>query len=88
MDSIKSDNHKNKLKRQDNSWREPHMAEKKKILFIVEAMGGGVFTYIVDVVNELVNNYDMYIAYVVRKQILSVYKDYFNKRSQLLEAKK
>lgn len=25
------------------------MAEKKKILYIVEAMGGGVFTYIVDV---------------------------------------
>lgn len=24
------------------------MAEKKKILYIVEAMGGGVFTYIVD----------------------------------------
>ena len=25
------------------------MATKKKILYIVEAMGGGVFTYIVDV---------------------------------------
>ena len=24
------------------------MAEKKKVLYIVEAMGGGVFTYIVD----------------------------------------
>ena len=29
------------------------MAEKKKILYIVEAMGGGVFTYIVDLANEL-----------------------------------
>ncbi len=37
------------------------MAEKKKILYIVEAMGGGVFTYIVDLANELVNSYDMYI---------------------------
>ena len=27
------------------------MAEKKKILYIVEAMGGGVFTYIVDTLN-------------------------------------
>ena len=35
------------------------MAEKKKILYIVEDMGGGVFTYIVDLVNELVNSYDM-----------------------------
>ena len=40
------------------------MAEKKKILYIVEAMGGGVFTYIVDLANELVNTYDMYIAYM------------------------
>ena len=28
------------------------MAEKKKILYIVEAMGGGVFTYIVDLAND------------------------------------
>ena len=28
------------------------MAEKKKILYIVEAMGGGVFTYIVDARKE------------------------------------
>ena len=37
--------------------------KKNKILYIVEAMGGGVFTYIVDLANELVNEYDMYIAY-------------------------
>lgn len=43
------------------------MAEKKKILYIVEAMGGGVFTYIVDLANELVNSYDMYIAYPPRQ---------------------
>ena len=30
------------------------MAEKKKILYIVEAMGGGVFTYIVDLANGFV----------------------------------
>ena len=29
------------------------MAEKKKILYIVEAMGGGVFTYIVDQAHRL-----------------------------------
>ena len=36
------------------------MAEKKKILYIVEAMGGGVFTYIVDLANELVNSYSVH----------------------------
>lgn len=63
------------------------MAEKKKILFIVEAMGGGVFTYIVDLANELVNTYEMYIAYAVRRQTPSGYKDYFDKRIQLIEVK-
>lgn len=63
------------------------MATKKKILYIVEAMGGGVFTYIVDLVNELVDTYDMYIAYAVRKQTPSNYKDYFDKRIHLIEVK-
>ena len=63
------------------------MAEKKKILYIVEAMGGGVFTYIVDLANELVNEYDMYIAYAVRKQTPKNYKDYFDKRVHLIEVK-
>jgi hypothetical protein len=61
------------------------VAEKKKILFIVEAMGGGVFTYIVDLANELVNNFDMYIAYAVRKQTPIDFKNYFDKRIQLIE---
>lgn len=63
------------------------MATKKKILYIVEAMGGGVFTYIVDLANELVDTYDMYIAYAVRKQTPSNYKDYFDKRIHLIEVK-
>ena len=62
------------------------MADKKKILFIIEAMGG-VFTYIVDLANELVDTYDMYIAYVVRKQTPQDYKDFFDKRVHLIEVK-
>lgn len=60
------------------------MAEKKKILYMVEAMGGGVFTYIVDLANELVDTYDMYIAYAVRKQTPANYKDYFDKRMAVI----
>ncbi|MCD5099979.1 glycosyltransferase [Enterococcus faecium] len=63
------------------------MADKKKVLYIVEAMGGGVFTYIVDLANELVNEYDMYIAYAVRKQTPEDYRDYFDKRINLIEVK-
>lgn len=60
---------------------------KKKILYVVEAMGGGVFTYIVDLANELVNDFDMYIAYAVRPQTPANYKDYFDKRVHLIEVK-
>lgn len=63
------------------------MAEKKKILHIIEAMGGGVFTYIVDLVNELANSYDVYIAYAVREQTPENYKDYFDKQIHLIEIK-
>lgn len=63
------------------------MAEKKKILYVVEAMGGGVFTYIVDLANRLVNEFDMYIAYAVRSQTPKNYKTYFDQRIQLIEVK-
>ncbi len=60
---------------------------KKRILFVVEAMGGGVFTYIVDLTNELCKTYDMYIAYAVRPQTPKDYKEYFDKRIHLIEVK-
>ncbi len=65
------------------------MTERKKILYIVEAMGGGVFTYIVDLANELVHKYDadIYIAYAVRKQTPQNYKEYFDSRIHLIEVK-
>lgn len=59
----------------------------KKLLFVVEAMGGGVFTYIVDLANELSNEYDMYIAYAVRPQTPDNFKDYFDKRVHFIEVK-
>lgn len=60
---------------------------KKKILYIVESMGGGVFTYIVDLSNELVNEYEVFIAYAVRPQTPKDYQDYFDQRIHLIEVK-
>lgn len=62
------------------------MAEKK-ILFVVEAMGGGVFTYMVDLANELAKSYDMYIAYAIRPQTPKDYRDYFDKHIHLIKVK-
>lgn len=60
---------------------------RKKILYVVEAMGGGVFTYIVDLSNELIKEFDIYIAYAVRPQTPPDYRQYFDKRIHLIEVK-
>ncbi len=69
----------------ENEGEKVEMTERKKILFIVESMGGGVFTYIVALANELVNQYDMYVAYAVRRQTPADYKSYFDSRVHLLK---
>lgn len=58
---------------------------KKKLLHIVEAMGGGVFTYIVELSNQLVEKYDIYIAYATRPQTPEKFRDYFDDRIKLIE---
>ena len=63
------------------------MAERKRILFVVEAMGGGVFSYIVDLSNELIKSYDIFIAYSVRVQTPTNYAEFFDPRIRLIEVK-
>lgn len=60
------------------------MQNKKKLLYIVEAMGGGVFTYIVDLSNRLCDEYDVYVAYGIREQTPKDFKEYFDKRVHLI----
>ena len=61
------------------------LKERERILFVVEAMGGGVFTYVVDLTNELVKSFDVYVAYATRRQTPENYKEYFDKRVNLIE---
>lgn len=58
---------------------------KKKILFIIVAMGDGIFTYIVDITNKLLNKYDMYIAYALQRQTPAIYKEYFYPRIHFIK---
>ena len=58
---------------------------KKKLLHIVEAMGGGVFTYLVDLTNELADLFDIYIAFALRPQTPADYRDKFDGRIHLIE---
>lgn len=56
---------------------------KPLLLYFVEAMGGGFFTYIVDLVDDC----DVYIGYAVRNQTPQNYRDYFDERVHLIEVK-
>ena len=53
--------------------------QKKKILHIVEAFGGGVFTMLSDLCNGLDKDYDIIIAYSLRPQTPNNFQDYFPK---------
>ena len=55
-----------------------------KVLFFAEAMGGGVFTYIVNLSNELVKTHEVYVAYALRDQTPEDYRLYFDKRVHLI----
>ena len=61
--------------------------KRKKILHLVEAFGGGVYTYIKELTNKLCDQYDIVIAYAIRPQTPSDFKKHFNENIKLVEVK-
>lgn len=59
----------------------------KKILMICEAFGGGVFTYVSQLCNDMCNDFDVYLAYSLRPQTPKNYKEFIDKRVHLIEVK-
>lgn len=59
--------------------------KKKKVLHIVEAFGGGIFTFLVDLVNNTSDEFDITIAYAKREQTPEDFKSYFNKNVKFIE---
>ncbi|MBE5851200.1 MAG: glycosyltransferase family 4 protein [Lachnospiraceae bacterium] len=59
----------------------------KKILMICEAFGGGVFTYVSQLCNDMVDDFDIYLAYALRPQTPKNYKDYLDPRVTLIQVK-
>lgn len=59
--------------------------KKQKVLEIVEAFGGGVFTMINDLVNEICDDYEIIIAYNVRKQTPPDFEKLFDKRVKFIK---
>lgn len=60
---------------------------KKKILMVCEAFGGGVFTYASQLCNDMVDNFDVYLAYSLRPQTPKNYKDFLDKHVHLIQVK-
>lgn len=58
---------------------------KKKVLHIVEAFGGGVFTFMVDLVNNICDEYDVILACSIRPQTPKDYKSYIDGRVKVIE---
>lgn len=60
---------------------------KKKILMVCESFGGGVFTYVSQLCNDMVDDFEVYLAYSLRPQTPKNYKDFLNQKVHLIEMK-
>lgn len=59
----------------------------KKILMVCEAFGGGVFTYVTQLCNDMVGNFEVYLAYSIRPQTPKNYRDFLDPKVHLIELK-
>lgn len=59
----------------------------KKILMVCESFGGGVFTYVSQLCNDMVDDFDVYLAYSLRPQTPENYKELLDKRVHLIQVK-
>ena len=60
----------------------------KKILMICEAFGGGVFTYVTQLCNDMADTFEIYLVYSIRPQTPKNYMEYIDRRIKLIEIKK
>lgn len=59
----------------------------KKILMVCEAFGGGVFTYVSQLCNDMADDFDITLAYTIRPQTPKNYKEFLDPRVHLIEMK-
>lgn len=59
----------------------------KKILMVCEAFGGGVFTYVSQLCNDMIDSFDVYLAYSLRPQTPKNYKEFLDPRVHLIQVK-
>ena len=59
----------------------------KKILMVCEAFGGGVFTYVSQLCNDMVDDFEVFLAYSIRPQTPKNFKEFLDKKVHLIEVK-
>lgn len=60
---------------------------KKKILMVCEAFGGGVFTYVSQLCNDMADDFDVYLAYSLRTQTPENYREFLDTKIHLIRMK-
>lgn len=61
--------------------------KRKKVLHIVESFGSGIFSFLVDLVNNTDDEFDITIAYGVRAETLESFREYFSNKVKFIEVK-
>lgn len=61
--------------------------ERKKAVEIVEAFGGGVLSMLTDLLNNVINEYDITVLYGRRKQTPENFEELFDERIKFIEIK-
>ena len=61
--------------------------KKKKILHIVEAFGGGIFSFFNDLAKYTEDDFEIVIAYSMRKETPNDFKNYFSDKIKFIEVK-
>ena len=58
---------------------------RQKILMVCEAFGGGVFTYVSQLCNDMCDDFDVYLTYSLRPQTPKNYKEFLDERVHLIQ---
>jgi len=62
-------------------------SNRKRVLMVCEAFGGGVFSYVSQLCNDMCEVFDVYLAYSIRPQTPKNYKEFLDGRVKLIEVK-
>ena len=63
------------------------MEHKKKIVHVVESFGGGVYNFLVDLLNNTIDEFDITVIYALRPQTPDNFINDFDKRIKFIHSK-